>query len=259
MNSPHDDGLAMGKPCCVYGVTEGKGLGRFSARGLQDEQVRIIRYEDLAALVSTVPPDGYPANRPNAITHMSVLQAAMRNCAVLPMRFGVVAPSAEAVRDLLLRDQSATLRNLLLRIAGKAELVLKVSWREQFLFQDIVSENQEIRDLRESILGQPEQESRPNRILLGQTVEYELRKKRERDALRILAALRPFACEIENGKIETDMMVLNAAFLVSEECRSGFEKAVTALHLESGKRLMFKYLGPLPPYSFVNIALEVDR
>ena len=258
MNSTQD-GLAIGQSCCIYGVAELKGLGRFSACGLREEPVGIVQYEDLAALVSAVPPDGYPANRSNTIAHLSVQQAAMQTCTVLPMRFGVVAPSQEAVRDLLLRDQSTTLRKLLLRVAGKAELVLKVSWQEQFLFRDIVSENREIKDLRESILGHKEQESRPDRILLGQMVELELRRKREKDALQIMAALRPFACEVENGKTETEMMVLNAAFLVSEACRGGFDKAVADLHQESGKRLLFKYLGPLPPYSFVTIALEVNR
>jgi hypothetical protein len=259
MNSPRDEAMESDLALCIYGVTKAEGLERFSARGLRDEEVRVLMYDDLAALVSSVPPEGCPATRPNAIAHLSVLQEAMRSCAVLPMRFGVVAPSAGAVRDLLLRDQSDTLRKLLLRIQGKAEIVLKVSWLEQLLFQDIVSGNSEIRKLKEAILGRPEGESRSERILLGQMVESELRRKREKDALRILEALRPFVCEAENGKAESELMVLNVAFLVGDAFRDGFDNALTDLYRDSGNRLKFKCLGPLPPYSFVNISLEVDR
>lgn len=259
MNSPHDEALGADHALCIYGVTGAEGLELFSARGLRDEEVRVLRHDDLAALVSSVPPEGCPATRPNAIAHLSVLQEAMRSCAVLPMRFGVVAPSAGAVRNLLLRDQSDTLRKLLLRIQGKAEIVLKVTWLEQLLFQDIVSENSEIRKLKEAILGRPEGESRSERVLLGQMVESELRRKREKDARRILDALRPFVCETENGKAESELMVLNAAFLVGDAFRDGFDKALTDLYRDSGNRLKFKCLGPLPPYSFINISLEVDR
>ncbi len=259
MNSPGEAAPFVDRCCCVYGVVDGQALGGFSARGLRDEEVRIVRYDDLAALVSDLPPEGCLASRPNAIAHLCVLQEAMRSCAVLPMRYGVVAPSAGAVRDLLLRDQADTLRQLLRRVAGKVEIVLKVSWQEQRLFQDIVAENRDIRELKESILGRPEGESRPARVLLGQMVESALRKKREVDALRILAALRPLASEVGNGKTETEMMVLNAAFLVGEEFRDRFDDTLTELHRESGNRLLFKCLGPLPPYSFVTIALEVDR
>ncbi len=259
MSSPRVDCVTEEQPCYIYGVVGDGGPGEFTARGLQDERVCIVRHEDLAALVSPATPDGYSLTRPNVVAHLSVLQGAMQSCTVLPMRFGVVAPNAQAVRDQLLRAQSAKLRGLLARVARKVELVLKVSWQEQLVFQEIVAENQEIRALRDSILSQPERETRSARILLGQMVEADLRSRHERDACRILAALSPLACDLENGKTETEMMVLNAAFLVSAERRTEFDKAITDLRQEFGQRLAFKCLGPLPPYSFVSIKLEVDQ
>ena len=259
MRSPRVDCVTEEQPCYIYGVVGDGSPGEFTARWLQDERVCIVRHADLAALVSPATPDGCSVTRPNVVAHLSVLQGAMQSCTVLPMRFGVVAPNAKAVRDQFLRAQSAKLRELLTRVARKVELVLKVSWQEQLVFQEIVAENQEIRALRDSILGQPEQETRSARILLGQMVEADLRARRERDACRILAALSPLAYDLENGKTETEMMVLNAAFLVSAERRTEFDKAVTDLRQEFGQRLAFKYLGPLPPYSFVSISLEVDQ
>jgi len=50
-------------------------------------------------------------------------------------------------------------------------------------------------------------------------------------------------------------MVLNAAFLVDEARQVEFDAAVERLDQEMGKRLIFKYVGPVPPYNFVNIVV----
>jgi len=250
---------AGAQPCYVYGVVGGEGPGEFAARGLGGEQVYVLQYAELAALLSPAPPTGYPATRGNVVAHHLVLEQAMRTGAVLPMRFGIVAPSAQALRELVLRPRLAELQGLLARVTGKVELGLKAYWQGQVVFQEIVAENQELRALRDSLVGRPAQETRSERIRLGQMVEADLWAKRDRDASRILAVLRPLAHELEIGKIGAEMMVLNAAFLVSAERQGGFDQAVTKLHQELGRRLAFKYVGPLPPYSFVSITLEVQQ
>jgi len=50
-------------------------------------------------------------------------------------------------------------------------------------------------------------------------------------------------------------MVLNAAFLVKEARQADFDEAVKWLDEEMGKRIIFKYVGPVPPYNFVNIVV----
>jgi hypothetical protein len=47
--------------------------------------------------------------------------------------------------------------------------------------------------------------------------------------------------------------------LIGADRRGEFDQAVTKLHQELGRRLTFQYVGPLPPYSFVSITLEVQR
>jgi hypothetical protein len=58
------------------------------------------------------------------------------------------------------------------------------------------------------------------------------------------------------NKVITDRMVLNAAFLVHREQQASFDMAVQTLDAEMGKRLIFKYVGPVPPYNFVNIVVN---
>jgi hypothetical protein len=247
------------RPCYIYGVVGGDCPHEFEARGLGGEPVRVVRHGDLAALISPAPPAGYPATQPNVVAHELVIEEAMRICPVLPMRFGVVAPNPRAVRDSFFRPRLVELRRLLARVAGKVELGLKVYWPEQLVFQEIVAENAELRALRDSLRSRPAKQTTAERVRLGQMVEADLLAKRERDAERILAALQPLAGDLELGKITAEMMVLNAAFLVDLERQGEFDEAMTKLHRQLGRRLIFKYLGPLPPYSFVNITLEVRR
>jgi hypothetical protein len=259
MSSHPGEDVMETRPCYLYGVMGDGGPGDFTAHGLRDQPVEIVRYEDLAALVSLAPAEGCPVTRPNVVAHQLVLDAAMRNGAVLPMRFGVVAPDARTVRDQFLRAQAARLRDLLALVAGKVELVVKASWAEQSVFQEIVAANPEIRALRDAIVGRPEPDTRATRIALGQMVEADLRVRRDQDSRRILDVLAPLAHDVKNGKNETEMMVLNAAFLVGTRRQDAFDTAVDALREAFGQRLAFRSLGPLPPYSFVSMTLEVDR
>jgi hypothetical protein len=48
-------------------------------------------------------------------------------------------------------------------------------------------------------------------------------------------------------------MVLNAAFLVEREREGVFDAAVSAIAERNAARLMLKYVGPLPPFNFVDL------
>ncbi|MBL7183132.1 MAG: GvpL/GvpF family gas vesicle protein [Anaerolineae bacterium] len=46
---------------------------------------------------------------------------------------------------------------------------------------------------------------------------------------------------------------INAAFLVERAREEKFDRAVEEVDHEMGKRVTFRYFGPLPPYDFTNI------
>jgi hypothetical protein len=54
-------------------------------------------------------------------------------------------------------------------------------------------------------------------------------------------------------------MVLNAAFLLSRANGPAMDEAVKRLDEEFRDRLMFKYVGPVPPYNFVNIVVNLKE
>ena len=230
-------------------VTQGIG-----ARG---DQVYIVGYRDLAAVVSNSPGMVYEPVLPNLLAHQFVLEEVMETYSILPVRFGTVVTGAEMVREKLLKKRYGELQGLLRDMEGKVELVLKASWRDRVAFNEIVAENPEVRQLRDQLMGRSAEETRAGRVQLGRVVETALWSKRDEDALCILSALRSIARRVQVNKINTDMMILNAAFLVERAREEAFDRAVEKLDREMGKRVTFQYLGPLPPYDFANIIIHV--
>jgi hypothetical protein len=51
-------------------------------------------------------------------------------------------------------------------------------------------------------------------------------------------------------------MVLNAAFLVDKDAEAIVDEAVQQLDADLGQRLMFKYVGSVPPYNFVKLVMH---
>jgi hypothetical protein len=223
--------------------------------GERGDIVHTVHFEDLAAVVSDSPTIEYESRRRNMMAHTKVLEEVMQEFTILPVRFGTVAPSEEAIQEKLLKRRFGEFHGLLQEMEGRVELGLKAFWYEDIIFNEIVEENPPIRRLRDSLMGRPSEETYYERIRLGEMIEAAMWKKRDEDAEEILTSLRSLVYETRVNKVITDRMVLNAAFLVDEARQAEFDAAVDRLDEEMGKRLIFKYVGPVPPYNFVNIVV----
>ena len=234
---------------------------QFTTRGIGErgDIVQTVHFEDLAAVVSDSPIMEYENSRRNMMAHTLVLEEVMRDFTILPVRFSTVAPSAEAIQEKVLKRRYGEFNGLLAEMEGRVELGLKAFWYEEVIFQEIVEQNPSIRHLRDSLMGRPPEETYYERIRLGEMIENAMWKKRDEDAERILARLRPLVYKTRANKVVTDRMVLNAAFLVNEARQAEFDETVGRLDAEMGKRLIFKYVGPVPPYNFVNIVVTWEE
>src|SRR5436190_23675037 len=86
----------------VYGVVRAEGRSRPRFRGIGKKQVQLVRTNGLGALTSDVPAGDLEAGREEILAHSRVLEKALEQGTVLPMRFGVVMESESAVREELL-------------------------------------------------------------------------------------------------------------------------------------------------------------
>lgn len=242
----------------LYAVIADAGQKTFKTRGIGErgDDVETICYRRLAAVVSASQVDQYENSRRNMMAHTQVLEEVMTEFDLLPVRFGTVADSRAAITEGLLIPRYNELTELLEQMRGRIELGLKVFWREDTVFAEIARDNDNIRILKDSLLGRSLEETYYERIKLGEAVEKALSQMHIREEERILSILRPLALKSRSNKVFGDRMILNAAFLVSRENEKAMDEAVQALERDEGGRLLFKYVGPVPPYNFVNIVVD---
>jgi hypothetical protein len=234
------------------------GESPFATPGIggQDHAARVVTYGDLAAVVSDSPQDRYDLTRENLLAHQRVIDEAMARSDVLPVSFGMVADSDQEVQEKLLKRESDHLHRALEYVQGRIELELKVSWNEERLFAAIVAENDDIRALRDSIAGQSPEATHYERVQLGELTAASIQRKSEAEAASLLEALQPLAVETRVNENQTDMMLLNAAFLVDKTRIEEFDATVQDLGEAQAGRMIFQYVGPLPPYSFVDVRVR---
>jgi Gas vesicle synthesis protein GvpL/GvpF len=222
-----------------------------SQAGIGGASLGLISFDDVAALVSDAPEGELARGREAMTTHARVLEVAHSLGTVLPLRPGVVMSDETEVMHSLLEAQRHELLAQLQEFEGKAELKLSATYEEDPLLREVVTEDQDVARLRESLRGASEDATYYGRIHLGELVSRAIERKRERDAASIMDVLSPLALAAELAPPPHDRIVLTASFLVESSSLPEFDAAVERVGEIHGERMRFKRTGPLPPHSFV--------
>jgi len=246
----------------IYGIIRHQGTIDFGPIGIgkRGDQVYGIGYKDICAIVSNSPLVQYEARRANLTAHELVLEEVMKHYSVLPVRFSTIADindDADLVK-ILERDYNQ-FSEMLTLIDRKKELGLKVTAIEKNIFGYILEKHSEIREMKEKIMHLPPDKTHYQRMKIGEMVSVALQKEKELLKERILEHLTPFCEDSRVNDNYGDRMVLNASFLVCNNKESEFDKAVFELDEQLGELLNFKYVGNLPPYNFVNMAINIEN
>ena len=241
-----------GQGTYVYGVVRaGTSLDELAEEeGMPP--VALLEAGDLAAIVGDAPPDDQTATRDAVMAHSKVLAAAVRNAGVVPMRFGIVFPSDEAVRDELLEGRKDELISRLDKVDDKVQMTLKVYFREDAFLRELVESNPEIARLRKATRQGSEEQTYNDRVRLGELINNGLEQRREQLANELMETMKPHAVTSVTEGLEKDLMVLNAPFLVEQSRVSEFDSAVEDIAGDETELLHFKLLGPMPAYHFID-------
>jgi hypothetical protein len=236
-----------------YGVM-GARAAPDESEGVAGASVETVLSGGLAALVSPVRATKMRARRPDLLKHLDVLTAALSGGAVLPFRFGTIFADEEELVGKLLDPRRDELTRLLREFDGLVELSVRAFFRGDVVLAEIVRESPRVARLREQTSRGPEAATYGGRIELGELVAAELASRSAAEAEQILRRLRPLARNVDVDTEPVEHQVLRAAFLVERGRLEAFDAEMDALAREREGRIDFKYLGPLPPHSFV--ALE---
>jgi hypothetical protein len=240
----------------VYGIVSA-GSKPPSARGLHGARLQTVGGERTAAIVSDVTAEPLRAGREDLMTHADVLEQTMKRDVVLPMRFGMVMPNADAVREQLLERFDEELAVQLDVLRGKVEMRLRATYDENAIMAEIVASDPGIGARSEAIRERPPDATYYERIELGQSVAAAIGRAREQDAAAILDELEPLAVAVDIGEPAHEHMAAQISFLIEERKLADFDRAVDRLARRNAGRLHFKSTGPLPAYSFVHLPTEV--
>jgi len=234
----------------LYGIVRAARLPeRLARRGL-----RLLSTGRLAVLAATVDESPLRASRQNLLAHADVVEDAFGWTTVLPMRFGVVLPDAAAVRDLVLDPNRELLEELLIQHQHTAELSLTARYDEDAVMAELVARNGRLARLRKAYRVSP---TLDRGMELGEAVAAVLGVRRDRDAGTIFEALRPLALDVRASDVELEGGVAKLAWLVERDRVDEFDRRLGQLSAALSPPIRFKLVGPLPPYSFVDVPLAV--
>ena len=226
-------------------------------RGVGGVELAAISLDGVTAVVSDVNSAGLITDRPNALEYAGVIEALARDFTLLPVRYGSVKNSADAVVNML-EANYIDFKNNLQTIDGKVEFGLKIFCDTVKLMADLGPEPGNEPDIVHGAANQP-----------GTSVyrDYVNKKLKEHrlgelmltyvDSVRTSISLRlsGLAAVAKFKKMAPATNIIDAVFLLEKKKKAGLVAIVGELQTEH-PGLNFILTGPWPPYNFVEINIK---
>lgn len=234
----------------------------FNILGQDGKEVYTINVRNLAIVVSDTLKEEFSFIKEHLTGHQKVIEEVMKGgYDVLPVRFGTVAKSVEDVKEKILKAKRKEFLETFPIVEGRIELGLRAFWKDMpGIFQEIVAENK--------IIQQAKKEAQKNPLQMkiasvGELIQKALDVKREKEAQKILSPLKKLAVDFKERELLRspeplkDLMILSSAFLVGKEKEREFDEKVGVLIKKYDDKIKFIYVGPIPPFNFVELILHV--
>jgi hypothetical protein len=234
----------------VYGIVGSANEESFGCIGIGNNEVCVVRYEDIGTAVSDVP-ESFKIDIEEAGVHEKTLQKIMETHTIIPIGFGVVAKDETEIRNVLKRARKK-FQHILNDIDHKVQINVKISW-DKTILASVLRENEEIRTLSKETKENSDQSLR---IELGRKVKSALDRKRKEYMENIEIALKNLADGFRESKILDQGTLMNASFLVDKRREKEFNAGLEELERKYKGKLEFESISPLPPYNFVNIEMR---
>jgi hypothetical protein len=237
----------------VYGILPGDIELASDIPGVGDPpgEVRVVHSADLAALVSEVDLSRPLGSPEDLAAHKEILDASAADAPVLPMRFGAILASEDAVAHELLEEHRDELAGALEELDGLAEYVVKGRYVEQAILNEVLTENNDAARLRDQMRGADPDATRDARIQLGEIINNAITQKREQDT-RALGNAMTDHCEASLVRDPThELDAVHVAFLVRVDQEKDIEDVVNDLSAKWEGRVQLRLLGPMAAYDFV--------
>ena len=217
-------------------------------------QVRVVHSDGLAALVSEVDVTRPLGSPEDLRVHKEVLDASATELPVLPLRFGAVLASEDAVAEELLAANHDEFDDALSELDGRAEYVVKGRYVQEAILDEVLSKNKRAARLADKIRGKNPDATRDARIQLGEMINEGVSAKREEDT-RVLGNAMKGHCVASVVREPThELDAAHVAFLVDTDKEGDMERVIENLAHDWQGWIEVRLIGPMAAYDFVNSA-----
>ena len=231
--------------------------------GINNQIPRLINFRDMAAVASDTPLINFDRLKKEALlqnvaVHQRVNEAVMKDCDVIPLAFGTIAKNEEEVKQTLSKAY-LQFKTALEKIAGKVEFAVQAFWDEKTFLEELAKTNFEIQKLKQKAETGRKIFSLAPKIKLGKLVFEAVESQREDYIKDIQDFLKECSLETAFSKLVDKSMIMNTSFLIEKDREKELDEKMNALGEKYDGKLRFKYVGPMPPYSFCNINLKLGN
>lgn len=249
-------GVRQHKGIYVYGILPGDievtagipGVGEYPGF------LRDVRIDGLAALVSDVDLAEGMGSPDDRRTHRQILDATAAEAPVLPVPFGTVLPSEQAVAEELLAANRDKFTAALDQLEGRVEFQVKGRYVKDAVQGEALSRSKQAARLQDAIHGGDPDAARNARIALSRLIAEVVAARREADVRAVTQAMEDVCVASVALEAARQLDAVHVAFLVAVEEEHQVERVVEALAREWDGRIDVRLLGPMAAYHFAGTA-----
>ncbi len=247
----------------IIAVPEDSGPTILDLEGLDQTRVHTFTSDSLgiAAVVSDMPRSSSTI-RPERLklaAHHGVLQDLMADQPILPMPFGTVADSTEAIHRML-RYNCTAFEEQLARVEGRVEIGLRMSESGSEIAGFVIELRSGFASMRDHLVRGGYESERNRGEKTGLVHHFENLRAADDTLIstRIIEALDGICDEILERPIHHETEIVQVACLVRSDRLKALGHAIVnfASLLEGSGSIHIE--GPRPPYHFVDMASVTD-
>ena len=239
----------------LYAIAAGSEQRDYGPLGIAGGTVYSVPTGGVAAIVSDLPAGRIRPERRNLAAHRDVIMRLMQDSTVLPISFGMIGDSRQAIQKILSRNQEALVFQLR-RLADKTEMGLHVTWDVPNIFDYFVATHPELRAARDRIVGAHGEPTHEEKIELGHLFERILNEDRERLTATVEEGLAASCFETKRNPCRDVKEVMNLACLINRKDLGAFQAGVLQAASLFDDSFSFDYNGPWAPHNFVEVTLN---
>ena len=192
---------------------------------------------------------------PQLLAYQRTIEQIMRATKLLPVKFGTVVPDTTSVRTILERGGPA-FAAAFGRLDGCVQVEILVTWNIEAVFAEI-ARDEAVADCKSKLqppAGAPDGISRTE---LGRLVKDALERRRVALAEPLSDALRQVAVDAIAYPATADHVVVHVALLIKAGSMAALDRCLETLDAANGGSLTFRCIGPLAPYGFATVEVEI--